>query len=63
MLTNCEDFGEDFVKNWAFDVKTLLPKLGFLEIRYKQEIDRTIFGNFETYDQTKQKIYANIENL
>ena len=43
-----------------YDIKTFLSKLGFLEIWYKQEIDRTLFGNFET--KNMQEIYANIEN-
>ena len=40
-------------KLWTWElglyvIKTFLSKLGFLEIWYKQEIDRTLFGNFET---------------
>ena len=39
MYTNCENFGH---KNWAYDIKTLLSKLGFLEIWHNQKIDRTL---------------------
>ena len=53
MYTNCENFGH---KNWVYDIKTLLSKLGFLEIWHKQEIDRTLLAIL------KQRIYANIEN-
>ena len=61
MYSNCENFGH---KNWAYDIKTLLSKLGFLEIWHKQEIDRTLLAILKQriYDQAKQEIYANIEN-
>ena len=39
MYTNCEHFGH---KNWAYDIKTLLSKLVFLEIWHNQKIDRTL---------------------
>ena len=48
MYTYCENVGH---KNWAYDIKTLLSRLGFLEIWYKQEIDRTLLAIL------KQRIY------
>ena len=39
MYTICENFEH---KNWAYDIKILLSKLGFLEIWHKQEIARTL---------------------
>ena len=56
-------FWRRFCEELGFWYKETSAKTGFLEIRYEQKIDRTIFGNFETNDQTKQEIYANIENL
>ena len=32
MYINCENFGH---RNWAYDIKTLLSKLGFIEIWHK----------------------------
>ena len=59
MYNNCEISGH---KNWAYDIKSLPSKLGFLEIWYKQEIVRTLLTIFKQriYDQAKQEIYANI---
>ena len=53
MYTNCENFGH---KNWAYDIKTLLSKLGFLEIWHKQKIDRTLLAILKQRisDQAKQ---------
>ena len=61
MYSNCKNFGH---KNWAYDIKTLLSKLGiFLEIWHKQEIDRTLLAILkQRIYQAKQEIYANIEN-
>ena len=61
IYTDCEKFGQ---KNWAYAIKTLLSKLGYLEIWHKQKIDRTFLAILKQriYDQTKQEIYVNIEN-
>ena len=48
MHTNCENFRR---KNWAFDIKTLLSKLGFLEMWYKHKIDEVLIAI------VKQRIY------
>ena len=48
MHTNCENFKR---KNWAFDIKTLLSKPGFLEMWYKHEIDKVLRAI------VKQRIY------
>ena len=48
MKCNCENFRH---KNWAFDIKTLLSKLGFLEMWYKHEIDKVLIAI------VKQRIY------
>ena len=62
MSSNCKNFAH---KNWAYDIKTLLSKLGVLEIWHKQEIDRTLFFAIlkqRIYDKAKQDISADIEN-
>ena len=48
MHTYCENFR---CKNWAFDIKTLLSKPGFLEMWYKHEIDKVLIAI------VKQRIY------
>ena len=50
-------------KNWAYDIRTLLSKLGLLEIWHKQEIDRTLLAILKQriYYQAKQEIYAYIQ--
>ena len=52
------------IRDRAYDIKTLLSKLGFLEIWHKQEIDRTLLAILiqRIYDRAMQEIYANIES-
>ena len=58
------NFDSSAHKNWAYDIRTLFSKLGFLEIWHKQEIDRTLLAILKRriYDQAKHEMYANIEN-